>query len=67
MTATTPGHQNVGHAPKGVHDLALFVLGQSSGGFNWTMAFEDEVVETQLREEQRNGGLDDVVIQIASN
>jgi len=31
------------------------------------MAFKDEVVETQLREEQRNGGLEDVVIQISSN
>jgi len=51
MTATTPGHRDVGGTPKGIQDLALFVLGQCSGGSNWTMVFEDEVVETQLREE----------------
>jgi len=31
------------------------------------VAFEYEVVETQLREEERNGRLEDVVIQISSN
>ena len=67
MTVTTPGHRDIGRAAKGVQDLVLFVLGRCSGGFNGTMAFEDEVVGTQLREEERNGGLEDVVIQIASN
>jgi len=67
MTVPTPGHQNIGRAPKGVQNLALFVSGRRGGGSNWTMSFEDKVMKAQLGEEQRDGWLEDMGIQISAN
>jgi len=67
MTVPTPGHRDIGCAPKGVQNLALFILGQRSGGSNWTMVFKDKVVEAQLRKEERHSGLEDIGIQISAN
>jgi len=67
MTVPTPGHRDIGRAPKGVQNLALFVSGRSGGGSNWTVALEDKVVKAQLGEEQGDSGLEDMGIQISAN
>ena len=67
MTVSTPGHRDVGRAPEGVQNLALFIAGRSSGGSNWTMSLEDKVMKAQLGEEQRDSGLEDMGIQISAD
>jgi len=67
VTVSTPSHRDIGRAPEGVQNLALFISGRRCGGINRAVAFKDEIMEAQLREKESHGGLENMGVQISAN